>query len=229
MTGLNFSEKSFKYFVAAKKNKNSKEWFLKNKENYDLCIKQPFEKIKSEISKKLQKELPGIPVKSTALTRPTRPANRAKEGIVKNFSYLTLTEKRSSLFEWNPAIYIQLGSEKDDNFIAIGLYIVSSRQTSLLRNGIATDFETIDKILKRKQLKSTWGNLKGDLFVRYPKGFAIDQPYSMLIMHKQFYLFKKYSKKDVLSKHFAEILIHDIKLAMPFFAWVRKTVGVYRR
>ena len=225
----NFSKSTYAYFAAAKKNTNNKDWFLKNKPLYDENVKIPFEHLISEIRKKLQTKLPDLRIDSKLITRPTRPANKAQSGIVKNFSYATITEKRTSLFEWNPGIHIQFGHEKDENFIGCGLYMVSGRQISLLRNAIAQDFDTISDLLKSKKFKNVWGELRGDMYVRPPKGFPVDAPYSKLLMHKQFYVHRDYKMSEITSKKFAALVVSDLKLILPFFDWVRSSVGTYTR
>lgn len=224
-----FSPATFKYFTSAKKNTKSKEWFLKNKEHYQKDVHEPFENLILEIKKKLQHELPDLRIDSKLITRPTRPANKAQEGFVKNFSYATIADKRTSLFEWNPGIHIQFGGEKNDNFIGCGLYMVSGRQISLLRNAIAEDFETINSILNQKKFKSTWGKIQGDMYVRPPKGFPTDAEYSSLLMHKQFYVQREYKKSEITSSKFASIVVQDLKSVLPFIKWIRSAVGTYSR
>jgi uncharacterized protein (TIGR02453 family) len=229
-----FSKSTYQYFAEAKKVKtknikSQQDWFLKNKSQYVETVKLPFENLLNEIQKKLQKEIPDLRIDHKLVTRPTRPAHKAAEGLVKNFSYATITEKRSSLFEWNPGIHIQFGNEKDDNFIGCGLYMVSGRQISQLRNAIATDFDTINSILKKKNFKSTWGTLRGEMYVRAPKGFAMDQDYSKLLMHKQFYVHREYKITEITSKKFADIVVQDLKIILPFFKWIRESVGTYKR
>ncbi len=229
-----FSKSTFKYFAEAKKvkSKNLKsqqDWFLKNKNQYIETVKSPFENLLIELQKKLQKELPDLRIDHKLVTRPTRPAHKAAEGFVKNFSYATITEKRSSLFEWNPGIHIQFGGEKDDNFIGCGLYMVSGRQISQLRNALATDYDTIHSILNNKKFKTTWGALRGEMYVRAPKGFALDQPYSKLLMHKQFYVHREYKMTEITSQKFADTVIADLKIIMPFFKWIRESVGTYKK
>ncbi len=225
----NFSPATFKYFATAKKNTKNKDWFLKNKETYQNHVHSPFEQLILEIQKKLQKELPDLRIDSKLITRPTRPANKAQEGFVKNFSYATIAEKRTSLFEWNPGIHIQFGTGPEDNFIGCGLYMVSGRQISLLRNAIAKDFETISGILDNMKFKKTWGNIQGEMYVRPPKGFPSDAEYSQLLMHKQFYVYREYKKSEITSSKFSSIVIQDLKSVLPFIKWIRSAVGTYSR
>jgi uncharacterized protein (TIGR02453 family) len=224
-----FSKSTYKYFAAAKKNTKNKDWFLKNKSQYEETVKEPFEELISEIQKKMQKELPDLRIDKKLVTRPTRPAHKAESGFVKNFTYATITEKRTSLFEWNPGIHIQFGTELDDNFIGCGLYMVSGRQISLLRNAIVEDFDSINSLLKSKKFKSVWGELRGDMYVRPPKGFSSDAEYSKLLMHKQFYVHRDYKISEITSQKFAALVVSDLKLILPFFRWIRSSVGTYTR
>lgn len=225
-----FSPKTFEYFKKAKANRSKKEWFIKNKELYETAVRQPFSELILEIQKNFQKDLPRISIDPRGITRPVRPANRAVEGgVIKTESYITLWEKKTSLFEWNPGIHIQFGISDEDNLIGVGLYMVSSRQMSLMRQAIAEDYETIHGILSDRKFKSAWGGLIGEKFVRYPKGFPVDQEYSDLLMHKQFFVSKHFTRKELYNKNFTKKLIKDLKVALPFFQYIRETVGTYKK
>lgn len=223
-----FSTKTFKYFELAQKNRHNKVWFEKNKDIYLQYVREPFENIIVEINKQLTDDLPRIKINPQGVCRPVRPANRAKEeGFVKNFSHITLWEKKTSLFEWNPGIHIQFGVNPDDNFIGLGLYMISSRQMSLLRNGLVENFDEIDQILSDKKTKKVWGEILGERFKRFPKGFNPEDPATKYLWHKQFYLGQQLSRTEVKDKNLAKKITKDLKLAMPFFSWVRKCVGTY--
>lgn len=227
---MKFSKETFKYFELAKKNSKNKAWFDKNKDLYESAVKAPLSALLIEIGKKYQKNLPRILVGPEKITRPLRPKNRAaEEGFIKSNCHFSLSEKQTSMFEWNPGIYFQLGAEKDENFFGLGLYMVSSRQTSLLRNALVEDFDVIDQIVTDRKLRKAWGELKGDVYKRFPKGYNPESPSAKYLIHKQFYLGRNYSRKEVLDPKFATQLVKDLGVAMGFFEWVRSTVGVYRK
>lgn len=227
---MKFTKNTFKYFELAKKNKNKREWFEKNRAFYDDNVKQPMSELILEIGKKYHRELPRIDITSSKVTRPVRAKNKVDEnGIIKQNSYFSLSEKQTSMFEWNPGIYFQIGTEKDDNFFGLGLYMTSSRQTSLLRNALVEDFDRIDEILTDSKLKKSWGGLKGETYKRFPKGYNPESQAAKYLQYKQFYLGKSYSKKDILDPKFGSKLVKDLGAAIDFFVWIRKTVGTYRR
>lgn len=227
---MGFSKNTFKYFDLAMKNRKNKIWFEKNKSLYLESVKAPFAEIIGAIKTKHQKDLPRIVIDPDRISRPLRPKNRADEdGIVKTQSHFSLAEKKTSLFEWNPGIYFQVGAAEDDNFFGLGLYMVSSRQTSLLRNALVEDFDTIDQILSDKKLKKAWGGLQGDVYKRFPKGFSPDSPSAQYLIYKQFYFGQTFTRKEILDPKFSSKLLKDLGIAMEFLTWIRNVVGTYRK
>lgn len=227
---MKFNNNTFKYFELAKKNKNKREWFEKNKSLYEDNVKEPMGLLIQEIGKRFQRDLPRIDISPSKVNRPLRAKNKVgEEGVIKLQSYFSLAEKQTSMFEWNPGIYFQLGADKNDNFLGLGLYMMSSRQLSLLRNALVEDFDTIDTILTDRKLKKAWVGLKGETYKRFPKGFNPESEPAKYLQYKQFYLGRAYSKKDILSPKFNTQVIKDLAAAMDFYAWVRAQVGTYRR
>lgn len=227
---MKYTKDTFKYFEGAKKNKNNKAWFDKNKPLYEKGVKEPTRKLLIEIATKYQRALPRIEITPDKITRPVRPKNRVDEnGLLKDHMHFTLWEKKTSLFEWNPAIHFQLGLGKDENFLGVGLYMVSSRQTSLLRNALVEDFDSIDAIMMDRKLKKSWGELKGDVYKRFPKGYDPESEAAKYLKYKQFYVSKNYTRAEVQSPKFIATVIKDLGETMEFFSWVRNTVGTYKR
>jgi uncharacterized protein (TIGR02453 family) len=224
-----FSVKTFKYLKLAQKNTNNKDWFVKNKANYEENVKKPFEALVLTLQKELQQDLPRIPISIKSISRPLRPSNRADKGLVKSFISINLAEKKTSIFEWNPGIYINIDHKEEDHVLGLGLYLVSSRQMSLVRTKISEDFETINKILSEKKFKKAWKGIQGEKMKKPPKGFPIEQDYSDLLMHKQFYVAHKLKNSDIVKKDFAKKVAKDLKAAMPFLNWIRNTVGTYKK
>lgn len=225
-----FTKKTFEYFDGAKKNINKKAWFEKNQDIYLEHVKAPLSELMTLIKAKCGKKLPGIDINPTKITRPLRFGTRAiDKGIVKTDTFISLNEKKTSFFEWNPGFYLQLGAAPDDNFVGSGLYMLSSRQTSLMRDALVNDFQTIDKILKNPKLKKNWGELAGEKYVRFPKGFNPESSAAKYLWHKQFYFAKPYTRKQVISKDFMNNVIYDINTSVEFLSWVRHVVGKYKK
>lgn len=224
-----FTKNTFKYFEQAKKNKNSETWFEKNKEFYSSSVKEPMAFLIEQIKSEFGSELKNISCEPSRITKPTARKGRAEDGINKKQSHFTLWEKQTSLFEWNPAIHFQVGLEKDENLLGIGLYMVSSRQLSLLRANIADDYSSIQDILENKKLKKNWGSLQGEKYKRFPKGYSEDSIYADYLWHKQFFLSQHFTRTQVMSPDFSKHILKSLATSMDFFTWVRKTVGTYKK
>jgi|GEM_PF-464781 len=225
-----FTRKTFQYFDLAKKNKKKKEWFTKNKALYEVAVKEPYSILLHEIDHRISRELPLIDISPRKISRPLRPKNKAETmGYVKAGSMFFLSEKQTSIFEWNPGLYLHLGDEKDDNVIGMGLYGPSSRQIKRLRAALARDYKTVDKILADKKLKKYWGGLAEEKYVRFPKDYSVDEAGAKYIWYKQFFLRQQFTRKQVLEKGFADHVLKSFEAGLPLFAWIRKSIGVYNR
>ncbi len=224
-----FSEQTFKYFDLAKKHKFKKEWFEKNQAMYEDHVKVPLTHYIQLLKLELGPELKRIPIDTKKITRPLRPSNKAQDlGWLKDHTHVTLWENKTSIFEWNPAIHFQLGTKPDDNLIGVGLYMVSSRQIYKFRDAAFTDYVNLDEIVEDKKFISRWGQDFGEKYKRFPKGYEQDHPAAKYLWYKQFYVGRNFTRKQVISPKFIPNTIEDLKLAMPFFHWIRKAVGTYQ-
>lgn len=225
-----FTRKTFQYFHQAKKNKFKKGWFEKNRAFYEESVREPYALLIRELASRLSAELPGITLSPRKISRPIRPAHKAKEhGYVKAGAMFFLSEKTTSQFEWNPGIYLHLGDEKDDNVIGMGLYGPSSRQIKRLRRAFADDYKSMDKILAKKKLKKFWGGPADEKYKRFPKDYFVGDPAAKYLWYKQFYLRRQFTRKEVMSPDFPELVLQAFEAGLPFFQWVREAVGVYSR
>jgi len=226
-----FTIHTFKYFDAASANRNSKSWFENNQELYLNNVRLPFAHLVSKIDKAFSSELPRIKVDPKSITRPLRPANRVEDqGWVKDFSFIHLSEKKTSLFEWNPGVQIQFGAKTDDNWMGVGLYLVSGRQMRSVRQALVDDHKVIHQIMNKASFTRAWGKgFAGEKYKRFPRGFDPESPAAPYLWSKQFYVHKQFSRLDVRRRDFQDSLIKDLALAMPLFQWLRKSAGLYKR
>jgi uncharacterized protein (TIGR02453 family) len=224
-----FTKKTFDYFDLASKNRNNENWFLKNKEMYDEFVREPFGILIQQLDLRFGDKLPKIDVNPKKITRPLKAANKRAPGagIIKTESYVTLWEKQTSMFEWNPGIHIQFGHEKDSNLIGTGLYMCSSRQLKLMRKNIDERFDEFHKIMNNKKFKKVFPELLGEKYVRFPKEYDANSKSAQYLWHKQFYVGNNFTRKEVMDKNFFKRASDEIELTLPFFKWIRETVGTY--
>ena len=225
-----FTKESFLYFDQAKRNKKSQKWFDANKDRYQEFVRAPFSHLIKRVQTELASELPRINIDPKKISQPCFRANRIPEDgtLIKPQSTVYLCEKPTSMFEWNPGIYFSIGQAEEDCLVGLGLYMVSGRQMSRLRDGLEKDFEEVDSILSSSKFKSKWGGLRGEKYKRFPKGFDETSPAAKYLWHRQFFLGQDLTRSQICSKKFAETLCKDLKVAVPLLQWIRKSVGVYQ-
>lgn len=223
-----FSRKTFEYFEGASKNRKNLKWFLKNESLYQEEVKHPFSTFLNKIEIDVKENFSGIRFDPRKISLPVyRTENIPEDGtVVKPFTWAFLSEKKTSLFEWNPGINIYIGQEIT---FGLGLYHPSSRQMKLLRNRIMKDPSSLSRELKNKKFNTAWGDLTGEKYTRFPKEFDPEAPGSEFLWHKQFIVNQSFTRKEITSPGFAERIAGDLKAGAGFLSWVRETVGVYEK
>ena len=218
---------TFKYFDLAAKNGQTREWFEKNEDLYLEHVKKPMLNFVTGLWAEIDEELPGIEISAKKILRPVKPINKIVPGdnAVKNYINVNFMEKENSRFEWNPGIYLQLSSVKDDNYVIVGLDRVTSRQLKLLRERFTVDYNRINSVLSGRKFKASWGELKGERYSRFPRLYDENQPGAEYLWHKQCYVSQYFTRKEVMSPEFSRQLVEDIKTVVPFLQWLRDTVG----
>ncbi len=174
--------------------------------------------------------LPGIEISPKKILRPVKPIHKILPGefAVKNYINANFSEKETSRFEWNPEIAIQLSSEKDQNYVIVGLDMVTSRQLKLLREGCTQNSSEILSILSNKKFKASWGELKGERYTRFPRLYSETQSGADLLWYKQFYVSQHFTRKEVMDPDFTRKIVKDLKIVVPFLQWIRETVGTFQ-
>ncbi len=84
-------------------------------------MKSPFTQLLKDLREETEDYFPGVSFHPARISLPLyRDENIPEDGtIVKPFSWAFLSEKKTSLFEWNPGINIYLGQELT---LGMGLY-----------------------------------------------------------------------------------------------------------
>lgn len=222
-----FSRKTFEYFEGAEKNRRNLKWFGRNRSLYDESVRAPFSELLKNLKEKAGPLFPEIHFSPQKICLPVYRENFPEDGtLVKPFTWAFLSEKRTSLFEWNPGINLYFGEELS---FGLGLYHPSSRQMRHIRTAVTENPEVLEKILSRKNLLSTWGELDGERFVRFPAGFDPEGRGADFLWYRQFILKRHLTRKEFYSPALADLITEDLISAAPFLHWLQETVGVYEK
>jgi hypothetical protein len=107
--------------------------------------------------------------------------------------------------------------------------MISARQMKLMRRNIVQHFDEFHRILSSKMLNRSFGGLAGEEYQRFPKEYNETAASAKYLWHKQFYLGKNFTRKEVIDKKYFARVADELALTIPFFLWVQRTVGTYQK
>lgn len=209
-------------FLKDLKNNNHKIWFDANKEKY-LAAKENLIEWTAELLEKISKLetlLPSDPKKH--INRIYRDVRFSKDKTPYNI-HLAVSIMRSADMNSKCGVYLHL--QPGGSFFAGGVYMPSSEQLKLIRDGIDYDAKPLRKILASKSFKENFGELQGETLVRPPKDFPADHPEIELLKMKQFLISRRYSDKEVLSESFQNEIVKIYKESLKLFAYFDQALG----
>jgi uncharacterized protein (TIGR02453 family) len=203
-----FSQKSLDFIARAAKQK-SPEWLDRNKEEYESVLVEPMKQLVSQVAKNLMKKAPGYRFPSRQFVRLRRSADRAKaQGWYKNWVSLMVNRDSGSRYEDLPSLYFHIS--KDEFFSAGGLYMPSAGQTKKIRLWIDQDPSALEKLLSDKDFKRRYKELgKERVLKTKPRDYPIDHPRIEWLKLSAWYVWRDFSKKELFSPKFSDILTED--------------------
>ena len=93
-----------------------------------------------------------------------------------------------------------------------------------IRQDINLNYTDWKKIISGSLISKTFGELKGEKVTSAPRGFSKDNPMIGLLKHKQFYLQRKFTDKEVLSPGFLKELNQTFKSLRPYFDYMSEVL-----
>lgn len=122
--------------------------------------------------------------------------------------------------------YFQLGP--GESLAAGGFFSPNPEDLLRIRQDIEMNYPDWKKMLASKTLVRTFGELQGEAVSTAPKGFSKDHPGIHLLRHKQFYLERNFTDKEVLAPDFAKTLSQTFKNLRPYFDYMSEVLTTDR-
>ncbi len=205
--------KSVFAFLSALKKNNNRDWFAKNKPNYQkqhALVCDFAEQLILEMNKRDQIETPTGKKACFRIYRDVR-FSKDKSPYKTNMG---LHLKRATA-KRRGGYYIHISPS--ECFIGGGFWAPSSADLKHIRAQIASDASVIKKGLNHKDFKRVFGTLQGEKVKTAPKGYSKDHPEIDLLRYKQFLASKSFSDADFQKDNFIKTAVDTLDALRPFF------------
>ena len=200
-------------FLKQLKSNNNRDWFQNNKKTYQESHEEVIQFADSLLERMNEFDKIETASGSKSLFRIYRDIRFSKDKT----PYKT---SRSGSFRRAGAdrrggFYFSI--EPGNTMIGGGFYQPNKEDLELIRRHIELDATELRKVLKSKQFKNYYGDLRGEQLKTAPKGFEKDDPNIDLLKFKGFYVMHTFSDAEVLSENFLDNVVEGYKILLPYF------------
>jgi uncharacterized protein (TIGR02453 family) len=204
-------ELNFEFLEGIKLN-NYRDWFIKNKSFYEEH-QQNMLSFAGDVLKRLNKhDKIDTLSKKKSVIRVYRDVRFSKDKSPFK-TYAGISFKRATkLLRGGYYIHIEPGN----NFVGGGFWGPNKEDLFAIRKALETEEQWFRSVFDSEEIKSFFGEVKGDMLKTCPKGFDKTSPVIDLLRYKQYLLIKEFSDQDVLSENFIEEIDKVFKAMRPF-------------
>ena len=183
-----FTPKTLSFLRSLKRN-NNREWFHRNKADYEAHVRGPMLSIVERLAADFPKFAPEFHADpKVSMFRPWRDTRFSedktplKTNVAAVFPYRALGRMNGA------GLYFEIAPQWV--WIGGGLYAPETAQLQAVREHIAVNHKQLETIVTSPGLKKL-GGLQGQRMTRVPRGFAKDHPAAHYLQFKQFLGFRE--------------------------------------
>jgi uncharacterized protein (TIGR02453 family) len=202
-------------FLSMLKKNNEREWFNKNRKEYETA-RTNYTKFVQEVIERTVKFDPILKGLEAGhcifrINRDTRFASD-KSPYKTNFGAFIVRGGRKNGDKFT-GYYLHI--EKGGSFIAGGAYMPPSPWLNAIRERVASDPEKLKKIIASKDFIEFFGQIEGEKLKSAPRGYSSDHPQIELLKHKSYLVMHHLKDADVLRPDFQDFVIAAFKAMKP--------------
>ena len=191
---------------------NNKEWFDINRKRYMNSVKEPFKKFVSDLIQEVAKLDNEVQIEAKdAIFRINRDIRFSKDKTPYKLNNSAIISKIGRKDKNYPGIYIELSPDKF-RFYG-GVFMPDTKQVQKIREAIVNQGDELNDILKNKDFKSKFGEIKGEKNKRIPIEFRELAKKQPLLFNKQWYHFAELSPKIILQDDLMETVLEYVQAA----------------
>ncbi len=226
-----FSNESLQFLKLAGKQKKE-DWLSKNDVKYQRLIRAPLLALAESVSYELTAEARGYHFPLRGIGRIKKSANKVEQGGAhfKDWVSYIATLPSKNRFEKNPLLFFGLlpnHPQWNGVVVAGGLYMTRSLQARRVRQAIADDSEPFKELFRDRAFKKHFKHgfepmMKAQ---RCPRGFDADHPDIEWIKLKTFFVCKKLTTAEFVSRNLARNLAGDFRQLLRLNELLQKAVN----
>lgn len=206
-------------FLGKLKNKkyNNKIWFDKNRNIYESYLKNPMKELINDLSLDLKNIDENIIISDKSIFRINRDIRFSKDktpyktNYAVGYSYGSIRKTDTSHFYFHIT--------KDEFLFAAGQYSKDPLSIKRIRNKIFRNFDEFMEIINKKLFLASYDKIYGDSLVNLPKEYSGKDIRSEMIPFlklKQFYVYRTYDPKVILSNELKNIILENTAITNDF-------------
>lgn len=215
MSKISISKSSFDFLNALSKN-NNREWFQKNKDQYQQAQQDMISFVDGLLIEMRKHDHIETQSGKESLFRIYNDTRFSKDKSPYKTYWAGGMKRATPKLRGGYYFQIQPGA----SFAAGGFFSPEPADLLRIRQDIDINYTDWKKILSGKKITSLFGALKGETVATAPKGFSKNNPAIGLLRHKQFYLQRNFTDKDVLNPDFLKELNNTFKGLRPYFDYM---------
>jgi uncharacterized protein (TIGR02453 family) len=209
-------------FLKGLKKHNNREWFQARKRIFEEQVKAPMLELADAVNREMMRFAPAHvtdPAKALyRIYRDTRFSNDKtpyKTHIAATFPRRDIGNKHGM-----GGYYFHVSPES----VAVGggIYMPQPPELLALRAHLAEHGAELEKIVRRKPVRSLLGELQGSRLSRVPKCFPADHPYSELLKLKQYLLYVELDPEIATTPALFTEVLKRLKAMAPFIEFLNR-------
>ncbi len=210
-------------FLKSLKKNNNREWFEKNRKQYELA-KTDYLNFVTNVLNEIQlfdQSLTELEPKKCVfrLNRDVR-FSKNKDPYKTNFG---ASFSKGAKKIQTAGYYFHL--EPGENFVGGGLWMPMAPDLNKVRQEIDYCFKEFASILKKPAFKTTYGDMDNSMkLVRPPKGFEIDNPALEYLKLKSFVVTRVVKDAELTDKHLIKNVVKDFKTIAPLVHFLNRAI-----
>ncbi len=210
---------TFNFLKQLKKN-NNREWFNDHKDQYQSHRENVIDFAEELLTMMNQHDNIDTISGKKSLHRIYRDIRFSKDKTPYNCHWSGSFSRATNLLRGGYYWHIQPGN----TIVAGGFWGPNKEDLKRFRDEIAIDAEPLRKILRKKSIVDTFGEIHGNRLKTAPRGFDKDHPDVDLLQLKQLILYKNFSDKDVLDSKFIKQVNETFKKMRPFMDYMSEVL-----